>query len=165
MAEFFDLMGGGLGIAMAGAAIACILGGIGSVLGVGQAGQVGAGVVTEKPEAFGKILLLEALPGTQGIYGFLGALLIMLQVGLVSGNIENISVATGWQFFYAALPVAFASLVSGIHQGKVSAAGQNIIAKDPANAGKAVILSAMVETYAVLGLLISVLMIFGIKIS
>lgn len=165
MADFLNLMGGGIGIAMAGAALACILGGIGSILGVGQAGQVGAGVVTEKPEAFGKILLLEALPGTQGIYGFLGALLIMLQVGLVGGGLKDISIATGCQFFCAALPVAIASLMSGIHQGKVSAAGQNIIAKDPANAGKAVILSAMVETYAVLGLLISVLMIFGVEIA
>lgn len=164
MVEFFTSFGG-VGIALMGAAIAVICGGIGSAVGVGQAGQVGAGVVTEKPEAFGKILLLEALPGTQGIYGFLGALLILLQLGLVGGEVVDIDIATGWQFFFAAIPVALASLMSGIHQGKVSAAGQNIIAKDPANAGKAVILSAMVETYAVLGLLISVLMIFGIKVG
>lgn len=163
MFEFFSEQLGGVGIALTGAVLAVVLGGIGSTLGVGQAGQVGAGVVTEKPEAFGKILLLEALPGTQGIYGFLGALLILLQLGLVGGEVKEISVSTGWQYFCAALPVALASVVSGIHQGRVSAAGQNIIAKDPANAGKAVILSAMVETYAVLGLLISVLMIFGIK--
>jgi len=163
MFEFFTEQLGGVGIALLGAALSVILGGIGSAIGVGHAGQVGAGVVTEKPEAFGKILLLEALPGTQGIYGFLGALLILLQLGLVGGEVKDISVTTGCQYFFAALPVAFASLVSGIHQGRVSAAGQNIIAKDPANAGKAVILAAMVETYAVLGLLVSVLMIFGIK--
>lgn len=165
MLEFFTQQLGGIGIALFGAFLAVVLGGIGSILGVGQAGQVGAGVVTEKPEAFGKILLLEALPGTQGIYGFLGALLILLQTGMVGGEMKTIDVATGWQFFFAALPVAIASLMSGIHQGKVSAAGQNIIAKDPANAGKAVILSAMVETYAVLGLLITVLMIFGIQVD
>ncbi|MBU2524560.1 V-type ATP synthase subunit K [Patescibacteria group bacterium] len=153
-----------LAIAVLGAAIAAILGGIGSAIGVGLVGQGGAGVLTEKPEEFGKILLLEALPGTQGIYGFLGALLILIQIGLIGGAPKAIDTATAWQFFYAALPVAFTGLVSGIHQGKVAAAGLNIVAKDPANTGKAVIMSAMVETYAVLGLLVSVLLIFGIQI-
>jgi V/A-type H+-transporting ATPase subunit K len=164
MVEFFSQFSG-LGLAFAGAAVAVVLGGIGSIIGVGTTGQAGAGVTTEKPEAFGKILLLEALPGTQGIYGFLGAFMIMLQLGVLGGNPASISIETGWQFFFAALPVAFTCLFSGMYQGKVSTAGLNVVAKDPANAGKAVILSAMVETYAVLGLLISIFLILGIKTS
>ena len=155
----------GLALAVLGAAIAAALGGMGSSIGVGLAGQAGTGVITEKPELFGKILLLQALPGTQGIYGFLGALLILIQIGLIGGSPVEIDLSTGWQFLGAGLPVGLAGLMSGMHQGKVSAAGLNSVAKDPANTGKAVIMSAMVETYAVLGLLVSVLLIFGIQVS
>jgi V/A-type H+-transporting ATPase subunit K len=163
MTEFFSQFGG-LALAMSGAALAVILGGIGSIIGVGVTGQAGAGVTTEKPDAFGKILLLEALPGTQGIYGFLGAFMIMLQLGILGGAPVQIGMTTGWAFFFAALPVGFTCLFSGMYQGKVSSAGLNVVAKDPANAGKAVILSAMVETYAVLGLLISIFLILGIQV-
>jgi V/A-type H+-transporting ATPase subunit K len=155
----------GLALAVLGAAVAAALGGIGSSIGVGLAGQSGTGVISEKPELFGKILLLQALPGTQGIYGFLGALLILIQIGLIGGSPIDIDVSTGWQFFGAGIPVGLAGLFSGIHQGKVSAAGLNAVAKDATNTGKAVIMSAMVETYAVLGLLVSVLLIFGIKVG
>lgn len=155
----------GLALAVLGAALAAALGGIGSSIGVGLAGQSGTGVISEKPELFGKILLLQALPGTQGIYGFLGALLILIQVGLIGGSGIEIDLSTGWQFFGAGIPVGFAGLFSGMHQGKVSAAGLNAVAKDATNTGKAVIMSAMVETYAVLGLLVSVLLIFGISVG
>lgn len=154
----------GLALAVAGAAIAAALGGIGSSIGVGVAGQSGTGVISEKPELFGKILLLQALPGTQGIYGFLGALLILIQIGLIGGSPTAIDISTGWQFFGAGIPVGLAGLFSGMHQGRVSAAGLNAVAKDATNTGKAVIMSAMVETYAVLGLLVSVLLIFGIQV-
>lgn len=154
-----------LAIAIAGAAIAVILGGTGSALGVGLAGQSGAGVISEKPELFGKVLLIQALPGTQGIYGFLGGLLVLIQIGLIGGEAADISLSTAWQLFFASLPVAFTGLISGIHQGKVSAAGLQAVAKDDSNVGKAVIMSAMVETYAVLGLLITILLLFSIKIA
>lgn len=154
----------GLALAVGGAAIAAALGGIGSSVGVGIAGQSGTGVISEKPELFGKILLLQALPGTQGIYGFLGALLILIQVGLIGGAGAEISLSTGWQFFFAGIPVGVAGLFSGMYQGRVSASGLNAVAKDATNTGKAVIMSAMVETYAVLGLLVSVLLIFGIQV-
>lgn len=155
----------GLALAVGGAAIAAALGGIGSSIGVGVAGQSGTGVISEKPELFGKILLLQALPGTQGIYGFLGALLILIQVGLIGGAGIEISLSTGWQFFFAGIPVGVTGLFSGMYQGRVSAAGLNAVAKDATNTGKAVIMSAMVETYAVLGLLVSVLLIFGIQVA
>ncbi|MBU1018542.1 MAG: V-type ATP synthase subunit K [Patescibacteria group bacterium] len=154
----------GLALAVFGAAIAAVFGGIGSSIGVGIAGQAGSAVTTEKPELFGKILLMQALPGTQGIYGFLGALLILMQIGLLGGEPADISMTTGLQFLGASIPVGLACLFSGMYQGRVSAAGLKVIAKNPANAGKAVIMSAMVETYAVLGLLVSVLLIFGIQV-
>ncbi|MEA3304520.1 MAG: V-type ATP synthase subunit K [Patescibacteria group bacterium] len=153
----------GLALAIAGAAASMIFGGMGSAMGMSYAGQAGAGVVADKPEVFGKVLLLEALPGSQGIYGFLGAFWIMLAVGLL-GDVKDVSIAQGLALFFAALPVAFTGLTSGMFQGKVSAAAMNIIAKDESQGGKGVILSAMVETYAILGLLITILLIGGIKL-
>ena len=151
-------------IAIAGAAISVFLGGAGSAIGVGLAGQAGAGVISEKPELFGKVLLIQALPGTQGIYGFLGGLLVLIQTGLLGGTGAALSIDSAWQLFWACMPVAVTGLISGIHQGKVAASGLHAVAKDPTNVGKAVIMAAMVETYAVLGLLITVLLLFSIKI-
>lgn len=163
MAEFFAQWGG-LALALAGAAVAVILGGIGSSIGVGLAGQAGAGVTTEQPEKFGKVLVLEALPGTQGIYGFLIGFLVLLFTGILGSGAKEISMAQGWQLFFACMPCGFACLFSGIHQGKVAAAGMNMVAKDASQMGKAMVLAAMVETYAVLGFLISALLVFFIKL-
>jgi len=156
--------GAGLALAIAGAAFAAILGGMGSSIGVSIAGQAGAGVATEQPEKFGKVLILEALPGTQGIYGFLVAFLILLFTGILQGDPKDISLMQGWQLFFACIPVGLAGFFSGVYQGKVSAAGMGMIAKDGNQMGKAMILSAMVETYAVLGFLISALLVFFIKL-
>jgi len=155
---------GGNAIALAGAGIAVFLSGIGSSVGVGIAGEKAAGVTAEDPEKFGRLLLLQALPGTQGIYGFLVGFLAMFKMGAFAGGM-TLTVEQGWQFFFACLPVAIACLISGLYQARVSVAGMDIVAKHPEESGKALILPAMVETYAVLGLLASVLLImFAVKI-
>ena len=154
----------GLYLAILGAALAAGLAGTGSALGIGIAGQAAAGVVTEDPEKFGKALLLQALPGTQGIYGFLAAVLVMQKVGLFGGSLSQISADVGLQILGASLPIAIAGLSSGIYQGKVSAAGIFLTAKRPEESGKGLILSAMVETYAVLGLLATFLLLNGIQV-
>ncbi len=141
-----------------------VLAGIGSIIGVGKSGQAGSGVVSEEPEKFGKVLLLQALPSTQGIYGFIGTFWVIIKLGLLSGNVPDISWQTGLAIFCACLPVAFNGLLSGIFQGRVSVAGMNIVVKQPQDAGKGVIMAAMVETYAVLGLLATILLIQGIKL-
>ena len=163
MAEFFAALGG-LPLAIAGAAVAVALGGMGSAIGMGLAGQAGAGVTTEQPEKFGKVLVLEALPGTQGIYGFLIGFLVLLFTGILTGDPKPLTMVQGWALFFACVPCGLACLFSGIHQGKVTAAGMSMIAKDESQMGKAMVLSAMVETYAVLGFLISALLIFSIKL-
>lgn len=154
----------GLFLALAGAAVSVIVTGIGSILGVAMVGQGAAGVCTEKPELFGKVLLLEVLPGTQGIYGFIGTFFVLNQLGLLGDTPKIINVMQGWQFFAACMPVTIGGLISAIFQGKVSFAGLNLVAKNPDKAGNAIILAAMVETYAVLGLLATILLIIGIKV-
>lgn len=140
-----------LGVIMAafGAGFAAIMAGIGSIIGIGYPGRAAAGVLSEDPSKFGSLFLLVVLPGTQGFYGFVAAFLII-------GNISSVTTsAQGLQLLFAALPIAFTGLLSGIHQGKVCAAGVNLVAKRPKEAMKGVIFAAMVETYAVLGLLIT----------
>ncbi len=154
----------GLVLALAGAALSVILAGVGSVIGVGKSGQAGSGVVSEEPEKFGKVLLLQALPSTQGIYGFIGTFWVIIKLGLLSGNVPDISWQTGLAILFACLPVAFNGLLSAIFQGRVSVAGMNIVVKQPQDAGKGVIMAAMVETYAVLGLLATILLIQGIQL-
>ena len=149
--------------ATAGAVCAALFAGIGSAIGVGITGQASAGVVSENPDLSGKCLLLQLLPGTQGIYGLLIAVVIALNSGLMSGDVSALSTTTGVRFLIAGLPIAIGGLVSAIYQGKVAVAGINMVAKKPTESGKGMVMAIMVETYAVLSLLISVLLVNGIK--
>lgn len=154
----------GNALALIGAALAVGLAGSGSAKGVGIAGESAAGLVTEDPNKFGQALLLQALPGTQGIYGLLTAFVIMNKIGIVGGALVELTTAQGFLFLASALPIAIAGYYSGIAQGRAAAAGVGVIANRPEELGKAIIFAAMVETYAVLALLASILMIFGINI-
>ena len=151
----------GVALALLGAAIAALFAGVGSAIGVGIAGQAAAGVVTEDPNKFSKVLVLQLLPGTQGIYGLLIGFITLTQIGIMGGD-ANISVAKGLLYLAACLPMAFVGLWSAMKQGKASVACIGLVAKRPDQFGKAMIFPAMVETYAILALLISILSIFGI---
>ncbi|MDD2665396.1 MAG: V-type ATP synthase subunit K [Methanocellales archaeon] len=153
----------GLGLALAtlGAALAVALPGTGSAIGTRIVGQAGAGVATESPEKFGMILLLQALPGTQGIYGLLTGFLVIMGIGLLSG-LQPVGAAQGLAILFACLPVAIAGGLSAPAQGMVAAAGVSLIAKRPEEVGKAIIFAAMVETFAVFGLLASILLLRGV---
>lgn len=152
-------------IAIAGAATGAILAGVGSIIGVRTVGQASAGMVSEDPDKFGKVLILTALPGSQGIYGFLAAVIIANKLGLLVGAPIDISVGAGFQILLASLPVGFLGMLSAIFQGRLAAAGVAIVAKKPDAGGKGVILAAIVETYAVLGLLITILLVNGLVLN
>ncbi len=150
--------------ALLGAAAAVILAGCGSAYGVGVAGQAASGVVTEDPSKFAKVLIMQLLPGTQGIYGLLVAFLTLSKIGILGGGAADISVAPGLLIFAACLPIGIVGLVSGMHQGRTSVAAIGIVAKKPDQFGKAMLFPAMVETYAILALLISILAVSGIQV-
>lgn len=154
----------GLTLAILGGALAVLMAGIGSAIGIGLAGQAASGVMSEDPSKFGSMLLLSALPGTQGIYGFLSGFLVILKVGLIGGEVVSPTVQQGLQIMLACFPIAFTGLISGIHQGKVCASGVYMVAKQPREVTKPMVLAALVETYAVLGLLATVLILNGISI-
>jgi V/A-type H+-transporting ATPase subunit K len=155
----------GISLSLLGAALAAGLSGSGSAIGVGIAGESAAGVLTEDPSKFGLCLLLQALPGTQGIYGLMTAFLVLLKIGVLGGA-EAVAVTwvQGLGIFAACLPAGIGGWLSAIAQGKTSAASIQMIAKRPEEMGKAVILPAMVETYAVLSLLISIIMLQGVQL-
>ena len=155
----------GLVLGIAGAAAAAFLSGGGSSIGVSLAGQASCGVLSEHPDKFGTLLLLVALPGTQGIYGFLSAFLVILKLGLLGGSVKLVTIQQGVAIFGACLPVAIAGFISGVAQGKVCASGVMMVAKQPKDFVKPLILGALVETYAVLGLLTTILLLNGIKVG
>ena len=154
----------GLGIAALGIAMAVILPGIGSAYGVGLVGRASTGMVADDPDKFGNLIILQALPGTQGIYGLLASFLMLNKLGLLGGTVPELDTASGVAFFAAALPIAIVGLISAIYQAKVAASGVRIIAKRPEESSKAIILSAMVETYAILALLITIMLNNGIPV-
>lgn len=151
----------GLFFALLGAAFATFLAGAGSAIGVGKAGIAAAGVLSEDPSKFGKVLVLQLLPATQGIYGLLVSFLILSNVGILGGD-ANISLLSGLLYFAASLPIGVAGLISAIYQGKCSVAAIGALAKRPDQFGKLLLLPAMVETYAILALLVSMLAVFNI---
>ena len=149
--------------ALMGAAVAA-LAGIGSAMGVGIAGQAAAGVLAEDPKKFGKTLILQALPGTQGIYGLLMAFLIFIRIGLLGGGMVDLTVSQGLYILASGIPIGLVGIWSGIAQGKAAAAGVMLLGKRSDQMATGIIYAAMVETYAIFALLISILMLFNLGI-
>lgn len=153
----------GIVLAFIAAAVAVVLPGLGSAKAVGFAGQTASGISAENPEVNSKLLVLQLLPATQGIYGFLISIIIMINTGILSGTLASITLSQGLQLLVAALPVAIVGYFSAIHQGKVSCAGMLMTGKRPEMSGKAITMTVMVETYAVLALLASFLAVNAVK--
>ena len=154
----------GIVYALLGAAIAVLLAGAGSAMGVGIAGQAAAGVVTEDPSKFAKVLIMQLLPGTQGLYGLLVGFITLSKIGILGGSVADVSVQTGLMILAACLPIGIVGLISGVAQGKTAASSIGIVAKKPDQFGKAMLFPAMVEIYAILALLISFLAVNGIQV-
>ena len=154
----------GLTIALLGCVAAAVLAGIGSAMGIKLVANVASGVLAEDPKKFGSLFILVALPGTQGFYGFLGAFLAMMKLGVL-GTLVPITFWQGVQMFLACLPVGIAGYVTAIWQGKVCAAGAELVAKRASEGTKGVIFGALVETYAVLGLLATIFLQMGVRIG
>ena len=155
----------GMTLALVGAGMAALMAGIGSAIGIGIAGRSATGVLSEKPERYGQMFIMVVLPGTQGFYGFLAAFIVMLKMNFFgAGGVMDLTVQLGWQILVACLPIALAGMMSAIHQGKVCSGGILMAAKRPEMAFKAgVVYAVMVEVYAVLGLLVTLFILwFGI---
>lgn len=158
-----DLIWGmtGLEWAYIGAGLAFIGGGSGSAIGITAISNVASGIVSEDSEKFGKVLPLAAMPGTQGVYGFITALLVFIFFGFFEGS-PDLTAHEGLRVFFSCLPVAVLCLVSGIYQGATAAGAAGMVARRDEDAGKALIFPALVETYAVFSLIVTILMLLFI---
>jgi V/A-type H+-transporting ATPase subunit K len=153
----------GTNLALLGAALAVALPCMGSARGVGIVGEASGGLLSEDPSQFGKALALQALPMTQGVYGLVAAFLIVNNIGLFGNTDYMVGLTFGQGAYYlmASLPIALAGFYSAIRQGRVAASGINLLSKRPKELGKAVTSAALVETYAIFALLITLLMVFN----
>ena len=154
----------GVALAIFGAAIAACAG-VGSGLGVGIAGEAADGVMAGEGTSFGSTLVLQALPGTQGIYGMVIAIMIMTKIGVLGGAAVDVTLAQGLGFLAAGLPIGIVGIWSGISQGKAAAAGIQLVSKKDGKLGQAIIYAVMVETYAILAFIISFLLYNGISVG
>lgn len=150
----------GTAIALFGAALAVGLSGVGSSIGVGMAGQAAAGVTAEDPDKFMKCLILQLIPATQGIYGFIVGFLTLIKLNAFKGFVPYISISGGLGIFASCLPIAITGFLSAVHQGKVAVSAIGLVAKRPEEMTKGMLMTAMVETYALLGFLVSFLAVF-----
>lgn len=149
-------------LALLGVALAVGMAGIGSAKGVGIVGEAGAGLITEEPNRFAQVLILQIIPGTQGLYGFVVGLFALIQLNAFGGNMVELSLSQGAQYLMACLPIAIVGMISAIAQGKVAVGGVNIITKRPEEMAKGILMAVMVEFYAILALLVSMLMLVAL---
>ena len=154
--NFLDSFGG-LALALLGSGLAVGLSCVGSAKGTGIAGEAGSGLLSEDPSKSGKVMVLQLLPGTQGLYGLVVWFFALIQIGMVGGATPELTVAQGMQYFVACMPMAIGGLLSAIAQGRVAAGSINILAKKPNDWSKGLILCGIVEFYAILSLVATIM--------
>ena len=148
----------GIGLAFLGAALAVGLACSGSAIGVGIVGEKGSNILAEDPSRFSQVLILQILPGTQGLYGLVAWFFCLMKLGFFSGELAMLTFGQGFIFFAACLPMGIGGLLSAIGQGKCAAASVSMISKRPDQLSKGIIMAIMVEFYAILSLLATFLM-------
>ena len=158
---FLDKVGG-LAIALLGAGLAAVLSGVGSAKGTGIAREAGTGLLCEEPGKFGKVMILQVIPGTQGLYGLVVGFMCMLRMGILDGSYVDLTMAEGFRYFAACLPIGIGGGISAVAQGRVAAGSINLLAKKPNDWSKGMVLCITVEFYAILSLLVSLLMLIRI---
>lgn len=149
----------GLVLAFVAAALAVVLPGMGSSKAVGACGETASGVSTENPEVNSKLLVLQLLPATQGIYGFIIGLIASAQLK------AGMDAASGWAVFAAVMPMAISGLISGFMQGKCAANCIYAVGKQESLSGKLIVYPGMIEFYAILGLIISIMLVGGLTVT
>ena len=148
----------GFAIALAGGALAAGMAAYGSSVGVGKAGEMAGGVISEDPDKFGSMLILQALPATQAIYGLVVAILVLVKIeGFTEARMLDLPLGAGIAIFAACIPAMFGELISAIWQGKVAVSSMGAVAKKPESFGRAVIMPVMVETFGLFALIATII--------
>jgi len=133
-------------LAYTGLALMLVLAGIGSAIGVSMGGNASVGALKKKPDAFGNYMLLSALPGTQGLYGFAGFFVINSQ-GVIQASM---SMTQGVAILAAGIALGFVGLFSAMKQGGVTSNGIAAIGSGHNVFGSTMILAVFPELYAII---------------
>jgi len=149
------------GLVILGCALAVGIAGISSAIGLALAGSSAVAVTAEKPELFGKLLVLQVLPMTQSVYGLLTAILLMMGIGLLGGTAETVSMNVGVGALWIGLAVGLTG-VSAINQGMVASSSISAVGRNPDVAARGIIFTVMPETIAIFGLLVGILLMVGL---
>ena len=160
--EFFEAFGG-LALGLLGAGLAAVLSASGPPKAPASPARPARGLLCQDPSKFGKVMILQVIPGTQGLYGLVVWFFAVFRMGLLDGTAFDMTVQEGLRYFVACLPMALGGLFSAIAQGRVAAGSINLLAKKPDDWSKGMVLCITVEFYAILSLLASMLMIINIS--
>ena len=143
--------------ALLGAALAFFGAGAGSAIGVGRAGQAASALTAKDPSKLNKAMILQLLPSTQGLYGFVVAFMMLVRLGIIGSGMQTVSVANGLSLLALCLPIAIVGFISAIMQANVVIGGINLLGKQENQLGHGILLAVMVELFAIFALLISLL--------
>ena len=143
-----------------GCALAIGIAGIASAIGLALAGSSAVAVTAEKPNLFGKCLVLQVLPMTQSVYGLLTAILLMMGAGLLGGD-KIVSPLMGIGAVWIGLAVGLTG-ISAVNQGMVASSSISSVGRNPDVAARGIIFTVMPETIAIFGLLVGILLMTGL---
>jgi len=146
-----------------GCALAIGIAGIASAIGLALAGSSAIAVTAEKPDLFGKLLVLQVLPMTQSVYGLLTAILLMMGAGLLGGGDAFVTSLQGVGAIWIGLAVGLTGL-SAINQGMVASSSISAVGRNPDVAARGIIFTVMPETIAIFGLLVGILLMTGLQL-
>jgi V/A-type H+/Na+-transporting ATPase subunit K len=145
-----------------GCALAIGIAGISSAIGLALAGSSAIAVTAEKPNLFGKCLVLQVLPMTQSVYGLLTAILLMMGAGLLGGGgTVLVGSLAGTGSIWIGLAVGLTG-ISAINQGMVASSSISAVGRNPDVAARGIIFTVMPETIAIFGLLVGILLMTGL---
>jgi len=148
-------------LVIVGCLFAITIAGVSSAIGLLVAGTSAVAVTAEKPNLFGKLLVLQVLPMTQAVYGLLTAILLMLGAGLLSGGEAEVTELMGMGAMFVGLIVGITG-ISAINQGLVASASISATGRNPDVAARGIIFTVMPETIAIFGLLVGILLMTGL---
>ena len=147
----------GIALAMLGAALAILLSGVGSTMGVVKISNAANALLSKEPKHFSKLLILMLLPTSQSIYGLTVAFMTFVQVGLLGDGIIPLSTGTGLAILFLCLPVGIVGMISANLQGSAGVTAVNLYAKQNKMFGNCILIISASEVFALFGFLISIL--------
>jgi V/A-type H+-transporting ATPase subunit K len=145
---------GGNPFAIIGAVLAASLAGTGSSIGVSLVQQASCGIIAEQPEKYNKTLVLQLIPASQALYGFVVGFLVLTKIVLADASY---SLNNGLMVMGGCLAIGISGLFSGIAQGKVCTAGAIMVGRRDELSGRALTMAVVTELFALFGLIISIL--------